>query len=377
MTILGRPAKAGAAGAALKPLIIAVGCTLGLLGAEGPWLRCAHAAGNGSAAASSNDAPALLRRVQDATQKRNYAGIFVVNTGNSMISSRVVHYFDARGQIERLEILDGQARRVYRQNEVVHVVWPKERAASIEPREPVGAFPTPWPSDMPLSPDLYDLLPGGADRIANWDAQVWTFRPRDTWRYGLRVWLEPQSGLLLRADTLGERGEVLESSAYSELQIGVRPQFNALQQEMQRLDGLHVAHVLIEPSDLDREGWTFKPTTPGFQLQRCLRRPLTGRPRPHAGATTAPGPGKPEPGAPVAAAPASTLLQAVFTDGLTQVSVFIEPFDAQLHKRGTPAVLGATHALSQRQGDWWITAVGDVPMLTLQHFLNAMERKKS
>jgi sigma-E factor negative regulatory protein RseB len=30
----------------------------------------------------------------------------------------------------------------------------------------------------------------------------------------------------------------------------------------------------------------------------------------------------------------------------------------------------------RRQGDWWVTVVGDVPTATLRHFANALERRK-
>jgi sigma-E factor negative regulatory protein RseB len=38
--------------------------------------------------------------------------------------------------------------------------------------------------------------------------------------------------------------------------------------------------------------------------------------------------------------------------------------------------MGATQTLMRRQGDWWITVVGDVPTATLKAFANGLERKK-
>jgi sigma-E factor negative regulatory protein RseB len=38
--------------------------------------------------------------------------------------------------------------------------------------------------------------------------------------------------------------------------------------------------------------------------------------------------------------------------------------------------MGATHAIVQRRGDWWITVVGDVPPSTLRQFAQALERHK-
>jgi sigma-E factor negative regulatory protein RseB len=72
----------------------------------------------------------------------------------------------------------------------------------------------------------------------------------------------------------------------------------------------------------------------------------------------------------------TTLVQAVYSDGLTHVSMFIEPFVATLHKREVPATVGSTSALSRRNGDWWITAVGAVPVAALQQFVDGLERRK-
>ena len=47
---------------------------------------------------------------------------------------------------------------------------------------------------------MYEAQPGADDRIAGYDAQTVTLRPRDSARFMQRWWLERQTGLLLRAD---------------------------------------------------------------------------------------------------------------------------------------------------------------------------------
>ena len=69
-------------------------------------------------------------------------------------------------------------------------------------------------------------------------------------------------------------------------------------------------------------------------------------------------------------------LQTIFSDGLTYVSVFIEPFSPERHTRAMLTTMGATQTLMRRQGDWWITVIGDVPVATLRAFANGLERKR-
>ena len=77
----------------------------------------------------------------------------------------------------------------------------------------------------------------------------------------------------------------------------------------------------------------------------------------------------------VLAALADGLGQAVFGDGLTSVSLFMEP-DAGTPRRETPLSWGVTQALSRRIGNAWVTVVGDVPLVTLQFFSNQLERRQ-
>jgi sigma-E factor negative regulatory protein RseB len=69
----------------------------------------------------------------------------------------------------------------------------------------------------------------------------------------------------------------------------------------------------------------------------------------------------------------------VFTDGLAFVSLFVEAFDPASHgksQRDGQLAMGATHMQTQRLGDWWLTAVGEVPQQTLQRFAQSLERKR-
>jgi sigma-E factor negative regulatory protein RseB len=273
--------------------------------------------------------------------------------------------------VERIESLDGQMRRVYRLDEAVHVFLPRTREVSVEQQDGLAGFPS-----LPASPggaanaaasvgaDLYELSASGDDRVAGHDAHVWTLRPRDGYRYAQRVWLERSSGLLLRSDTLGPRGEIIESAAFSELALDTAPAASVLLQEMRRTDGYRIRKSAHQRTDLEQEGWLLRSLPPGFALLRCVRRPV----RPAvtdeaAGAALAP------------AAESPAVIQAVFGDGLTTVSLFFEPA-GNAARREAPLSWGATQALNRRIGPAWVTVVGDVPLATLQFFSNQLERRQ-
>jgi len=71
------------------------------------------------------------------------------------------------------------------------------------------------------------------------------------------------------------------------------------------------------------------------------------------------------------------VLQAVFSEDLTHVSLFVEPIDKARHTRPLLTQVGATHTLMQPHGaEWWVTVIGDVPAQTLKQFHQALERRR-
>jgi sigma-E factor negative regulatory protein RseB len=162
------------------------------------------------------DTRAWLGRIQDAANKRNYQGTVVVSAGGTVASSRIAHFCEGSEQYERIDSLDGQMRHVFRQNDVVHTVWPQNKVAMVEQREGVSSFPALLQQGSDRIPEFYDMrLLSGVERVAGRESQVLVLKPKDANRYGYRLWVDQASGLLLRSEVLNERYEVLESSACS------------------------------------------------------------------------------------------------------------------------------------------------------------------
>jgi sigma-E factor negative regulatory protein RseB len=328
---------------------------LTLFGAVCGFVPCAAAQAGGTA--PDSQMRSWLARIHEAAGKRNFQGTFVVSGGGMVSSARIAHFCVGPNQFERIESLDGQARHVFRHNDLVHTVWPGSRVAVVEQSPQQPAFPALLQAGDDRIGEFYELHAQGTGRVAGHEAEVMHLRPRDRLRYGYRLWSERVSGLLLRADVLAEGDEVLETSAFSEVTIGIKPQPDSVLQPMRRLDGFRVLRPQLQPTSLEAEGWVMNAAVPGFRLVRGVRRPMDA-----AG-------GEVDMQAPA-------VLQAIYSDGLTHVSMFIEPYDPQRHTREMRASLGATQTLMRRQGDWWLTLVGDVPLKTLKLFANGLERSK-
>lgn len=312
---------------------------------------------SGDPLVEARETRAWLMRIQDAANKRNFAGTVVVSAGGMVASTRIAHYCEGGDQFERIDSLDGQVRNVFRHNDLVHTVWPKRRVAVVEQRDQMSSFPGLLQAGSDRVQEFYDLKPVAEERVAGHEADVLALTPRDKLRFGYRLWADKATGLLLRTEVLGDRGEVLESSAFSEVSIGIRPQLDSVLQPVKKLDGFRVVRPLLIPTQLDAEGWALKTKVPGFQMVSCVKRQFEGSTRP-------------------ASDGAEQALQTVYSDGLTYVSIFIEPYKAERHTRPMFTTIGATHTMMRRDGDWWVTVMGDVPVTTLRQFANGLERKK-
>ena len=69
------------------------------------------------------------------------------------------------------------------------------------------------------------------------------------------------------------------------------------------------------------------------------------------------------------------VVQAIYSDGVTHVSVFIEPVHAGRGVNEGFSAQGVTHMLTHKQGSYWVTVMGDVPPATLTLFAAGLVRK--
>lgn len=311
----------------------------------GPVAQAAPAARAGD----EGDVVKWLIRGHEASRKRSYVGTLVVLSANGgMSSSRIWHVCEGNQQAERVESLTGTPRSTFRRNDEVMTFLPELRLARSERRDSFGLFPNLLRVGEASVAGLYSARVLGGQRVAGLDTDVVQVVPKDGMRYGYRLWTEKKSGLVVQLQTLAADGRVLEQAAFSELDMGAPLRMDQLVRMMNNTAGYKVERLEVTKTTGADEGWSLKDPIPGFQPVSCYRR-------------TAPS--------------VSRTVHWIFSDGLATVSLFIEPYGPQPRQESQVAV-GVTQMLSQRiAGDWWLTAVGEVPVATLQAFAQSLERR--
>jgi sigma-E factor negative regulatory protein RseB len=304
-------------------------------------------------AAADNDARSWLSRMKAAASGLNYEGTLVFSAGGAISSSRVWHYRVGENTFERLEAQDGRQQRIYRHNDEVRTVWPQSGTAVVERRELLAAWSTTPQAVDPRAAETYELRHEGVGRVAGRDAAVLMLWPRDGLRFAQRLWADQATGLMLRADVIGPAGALVESSAFSAVELGVKAQPESVLQAMRQDAGLRIVRPPQRRTTLEEEGWQLARPVAGFVLAGCMRRGLEQ-----------------------ASGESTPMLQVVFTDGLTHVSLFVESFNPERHRAEKQAQMGATHTVTRRSGEYWLTVVGDVPAAALKQFAEALERRR-
>lgn len=279
-------------------------------------------------------------------------GTLVVTAGSTMSASRIWHVCDGVQQMERVETLTGAPRTTIRRNSDVITFVPEAKVAWVEKRESLGLFPELLRTPSNSIPEHYSVAERGTERVAGHVADVVDIVPRDGLRFGYRIWSEKKTGLVIKLQTQ-DQGTVLEQVAFSELQLDAPVRMDKMSKLMNDTKGYEVLKPTLKKASAEAQGWRLKESVPGFTAMSChIREGSTG------------------------AGPGVSPMQWVFSDGLASVSLFIEPFDAQRHGAEKAVVSGATHSLTRRTGDFWLTAMGEVPLNTLRLFALALERTR-
>jgi sigma-E factor negative regulatory protein RseB len=300
----------------------------------------------GAVQAQSPETLGWLRKMQQATQKLSYTGIFVYQQGARSEASRITRYVDSAGDIERLEVLDGVPREIVRTRDTVKCYLPASRVVKVDRRTPDRSFPALLPEKSGALARHYDISLGETRRIAGFDCQEVLLTPRDDLRYGYRLYADVASGMLLKAVTFDAAGESVEQFMFTQLAIGhvtrdmVRPRHAAR--------AWRVEDAAASPAHL--AGWELSAELPGFHKIFELKRRM--------------GESKP-------------VGQVVYSDGLAAVSVFIEPMQGRRDVVRTGlASMGAIHIYTREVANHMVTVVGETPAASVQRIADAVEYRQ-
>lgn len=276
-----------------------------------------------------------LQRMDSAARQQNYIGTMVYGARGQMDTLRVFHRASDAGESQRLLSLNGEPREMVRHGNTVLFT-----GNGALPRAYVrGGTATPFdPEQLRQALPHYRIVAVGEDRVAGRRTQVIDVRAGDAFRYSWRLWLDADSGLLLKSVRHGVDGIPVELMMFTDIDIGAVPDDEQLKASVSKPP----RQVNTRPISTTSSGpsrWDIADLPPGFK-QTMAERDATQPDEEHL----------------------------LFSDGLASVSVYIAPVAAGDANPPINLREGALSVSSRQIGKHHIYVIGDVPELTAQRF---------
>lgn len=292
-------------------------------------------------AGADDDVMAALGRMQEAVQRLNYQGTLVYFQGGQVQSMHIVHKADDKGEYERLVNLNGPAREVIRSNNVVTCYMPDHKSVLVGERQYNNVLSKLVSNDFSASMNYYQFQAEGLDRVAGLAARRVLIKPRDTFRYGYRLWLDRSNGLLLKSDLLAADGQALEQAMFADITV-VDHIPDAMLAPTTASEGFawFKQDKSAAPAQAEQSAWRIDHLPDGFAITSRFHHPL-----------------------PDSDAPAEHLIA---TDGLASVSVYIEKLTGNPKRFVGGSTMGAMNAYGTVVDDHQITVIGEVPGGTVE-----------
>ena len=300
---------------------------------------------------SDPTAKQLLERMIQAVHSLDYQGTFIHLHDNQLETMQIVHALKGGKLQERLISLNGAPREVIRDHTSVTCVMPESEQVSVDKRPLSGQFLALLPEELDQLDTYYMFKLLGKGRVAGRTAKVVAIIPKDGYRYGYRFFVDEQSALPLKSDLMNEKGKAVEQTMFTHLEVGVA-EIKELQDELLEAHQPFKLSASNEPSQRAPQPveatWEFQKLPKGFNVNtRNLLPDPNGN---------------------------KMIEQYVLSDGLASLSIFIETPDQDEALKGVSR-LGAINAWGGEVEGFQVTAVGEVPAITLLDVVDAMRLK--
>jgi sigma-E factor negative regulatory protein RseB len=308
-----------------------------------------------AATAQDRNAEALLERMRSAAASINYVGVFVYRRNGQMETIRIVHRVSEDGEQVRLTSLNGAPREILRDHRGVTCVRSDHRSVLVNESRGHGVFPgaalrTAGPGVGPH----YRVSLGGEERVAGRPTREVRVEPTDAFRYGLRLWLDNETGLVLKSTLLDGQGQELEQFMFTSIEVPATIPAEDLAPEVSsegfawQTTPAPKAEARGEPAAAE-PAWMVGWVPPGFAQSAHSRESMPGVRHP--------------------------VEHLVFTDGLAAFSIYLERVDTERPPLEGASRVGAMTAYATHTADHQVTVLGEVPVATVERVARSVARR--
>ncbi|WP_158587198.1 MucB/RseB C-terminal domain-containing protein [Motilimonas pumila] len=291
---------------------------------------------------------AFLQKMIDSFATLNYDLSYIQLYEGLVEPKRFSHGVVDGKQISYLSHLNGPPKEYVQRGEHISFFEPEIEPYTLKSGHFQGNFFQLVQQDISKLTVNYDFVLAGRGRIAGRPAQVVRMSPRDNDRYGYLLWLDRNTSLPLRVDTLDLEGELVEQM----MTISLRTYKQATPwiQELTIVNLPPIVNV-PKPSSEQLSPWQISWQPKGFELIAQDRHSL-----------------------PVIDESVDYLM---LSDGVAIISIYIEPAVGQPRDLMPVARKGATNLITAQIKGSMITVVGEIPAETALKIAKSVTYKRA
>jgi sigma-E factor negative regulatory protein RseB len=284
-----------------------------------------------------------LNRMAVAVQSTSYEGTVIRIKDGSAEALKVVHTVIDGVVMEKVVAQEGNGLEIIRNGNEVHCILPDRKSVLVEEWDNQSTLFSTLPSSDVRFGSEYDLSIVREDRIAGREAILLAIRSHDGYRYSHRIWLDMETGLPLQTQLISD-GNAIEQVKFADISLDQEIHVSALQPSMSTEHFTWLKQPAAHQTTDIETDWQSDQLPAGFRAVSTHQETMQGSDE--------------------------IITHILFSDGLANVSVFIAANSGQLVSG--PARVGGSNSYSVESGDFEITAIGEVPAMTVEQIATTM-----
>ena len=291
-----------------------------------------------------------LEKASQAARKLSYKGIFLYQNFQDVRSIEITHLNNGEEEFARMVTLDGQPHEALSRGKNMMVFNSNKENVMIQERQGQNLFPAILPPDIESVKAIYTLRFANQERIGGREAQIVYLEPKDQFRYLYKLWLDKEFGLILKMSILDHQQKMIEQASFNQIALFSGQDLNWFKPNVDT----HKKYIMNEApqNKISHEKYcTISNLPAGYKEVSHVTRTMGNQPQ--------------------------LVHHWVFSDGLSFVSLFVNPIPKDQKSRVGETRVGSSHVYARVMNGNQIMVVGAVPQPTIQKISNSIQDMKA
>ena len=287
-----------------------------------------------------------LNRMGAAVKASSYEGTVIRIQDGKVEVLKVVHTVQDGVILEKVVAQEGNGLDIIRIGNEVHCILPDRKSVLVEQWDHQATLFSTLPSSEIRFGSEYDVAIVRNERVAGRETLLLAIRPHDGYRYGHRIWLDTETSFPLRTQLIDADGTTIEEVKFAEITLNQEIHASALAPSISIENFTWVTQTASHSSPEIETAWASSELPAGFRAVSTHEEQMAGSD--------------------------DTVTHILYSDGLANVSVFITAGSGKMSEGA--AHVGGSNSYSVEIDGHEITAIGEVPAMTVKHIATTMQR---